>query len=508
MRFVIVDGYTDEPAGLGVPPYIDVYPRYIAGAIWDVDKDSKILYYTIDDIRKNFLNFSKIVSDSDFLIVIAGVVVPGKYLAGRPASAEEVIRLASIFEKPFKILVGPAARFGMWDSSGKVTPPSEFRRFYDLVVRGDPEIVISDLLREGVERVNPYALRSDYGRTSRYAVLGSRIVLQHPNHGLNLIAELETYRGCPRWVTGGCSFCIEPRYGRVVFRPIKDIMSEVSFLYRLGVKRFRVGRQADILAYGSKDVNIHEYPRPNVGALEKLFKSIRLAAPSLEMLHVDNANPMTIAFHKKLAFKALQVIVRWHTPGDVLAFGLESADKHVIKINNLGVDPEMVLEAIRLVNKVGARRGWNGSHELLPGINFVMGLPGESKRSIKENIDFLKKILEGGLLVRRVNIRNVAVLEGTPLYRLKWRVGKTLDRRFKVWVRRIFDREMMGRLYPKNTILRKLYVEGYSDDGRLYARPPGTYPITVFLLKSVPLWSRVDVTIVGYKSRSLLGIPI
>ena len=41
----IVDCYTDEPAGLGVPPYLGVYPRYIAGYFDSVN------YLTIDDLR-------------------------------------------------------------------------------------------------------------------------------------------------------------------------------------------------------------------------------------------------------------------------------------------------------------------------------------------------------------------------------------------------------------------------------------------------------------------------
>ena len=28
---IVLDCYTDEPAGLGVPPYLGTYPRYIAG---------------------------------------------------------------------------------------------------------------------------------------------------------------------------------------------------------------------------------------------------------------------------------------------------------------------------------------------------------------------------------------------------------------------------------------------------------------------------------------------
>ena len=33
MTVTILDCYTDEPAGLGVPPYLGTYPRYVFGKI-------------------------------------------------------------------------------------------------------------------------------------------------------------------------------------------------------------------------------------------------------------------------------------------------------------------------------------------------------------------------------------------------------------------------------------------------------------------------------------------
>jgi len=52
-RILIVDGYNDEPGGLGVPPYIDVYPRYIAGAAWAARKDVTAHYVTVDEYRSS-----------------------------------------------------------------------------------------------------------------------------------------------------------------------------------------------------------------------------------------------------------------------------------------------------------------------------------------------------------------------------------------------------------------------------------------------------------------------
>lgn len=46
---VIIDCYTDEPSGLGVPPFLSVHSRYIAGAL--SEKNIKYYYLTIDDLR-------------------------------------------------------------------------------------------------------------------------------------------------------------------------------------------------------------------------------------------------------------------------------------------------------------------------------------------------------------------------------------------------------------------------------------------------------------------------
>ena len=52
MRYdVIVDCYTDEPSGLGVPPFLSVHSRYIAGAL--EEQKRKYYYLTIDDLRYN-----------------------------------------------------------------------------------------------------------------------------------------------------------------------------------------------------------------------------------------------------------------------------------------------------------------------------------------------------------------------------------------------------------------------------------------------------------------------
>ncbi len=75
----IIDGYVDEPACLGVPPYISPYIRTIAGVL--KEQEYKIHYCTIDQVRADPYLFPSI-STAGVMVMIAGVTVPGNYLGG------------------------------------------------------------------------------------------------------------------------------------------------------------------------------------------------------------------------------------------------------------------------------------------------------------------------------------------------------------------------------------------------------------------------------------------
>ncbi len=510
---MILDGYTDEPAGLGVPPYIDVYPRYIAGAVWAVDKSIRVDYITVDEARKDIRGFLSRASSYDVIVVIAGVVVPGKYLGGEPIRLEELRTWFRLIDRPFKVLVGPAARFGISSGEGGrvAALPGEVQESFDAIVKGDPEVYVYRLVSEGAERADPYETRRDYELVDRFAVLGARIVEQHPNHGYNLIAEIETFRGCPRYITGGCSFCIEPAYGRPIQRSPESIVREVEALYRFGVRAFRLGRQPDILVYGSAELGDREWPRPNPEALRALLRGIRSVAPKLETLHIDNVNPGTITRHPHEAREALKAIIEYHTPGDVAAMGVETADPRVVEANNLGVYPDEALVAIRIVNELGSRRGWNGLPELLPGINFVLGLRGETRETYRLNLEFVKRVYEEGLMLRRINVRQVLILPGTKMwvYGEEWlEKHKGLARWFR---RRVmeYSRLFLMRVAPRGTILRGLYIEKWDPALRVtFARQTGSYPLVAELPCRLEEKRRIDVVVYGHGARSVRALPL
>ncbi len=513
-RIIILDGYTDEPAGLGVPPYLDIYARYISGAIWCVDSSIDIKYITIDEVRRDWQLFGRLCRKAEVLIVIAGVTTPGKYLNAEPIRLNELEIIAKLFQG-LKILVGPVARFGYGESGGQIAIPSKyFENLYDIVVKGDPDLVIYELTRNNFQlsKVDVHAGHENYDLINVFAIKGARIVTQHPCYDKNLIVEIETYRSCPRWICGGCSFCITVRYGSVTYRNVDGIVKEAEALYNYGVKHFRLGRQADFYTYMAKDTGKLEFPKPTPEIIEKLLRGIRYSCPDLETLHIDNVNPGTIYHWPNESKEITKILMKYHTPGNVAAMGVETADPKVVKMNNLKVMPEEAFFAVKLISEIGRVRGWNGMPHILPGINFVLGLPGETKETYILNMEFLRKLLEEDVWIRRVNIRQVLTLPTTPLWHVRERVRSILQNHkryiddFRKWVREYFDHEMLKRVFPKGTVLRKLFTEIYEASGTL-ARQVGSYPLIVYIPEKLSLHKWIDVVIVDHISRSVVGIP-
>ena len=488
----ILDGYVDEPACLGVPPYVSPYIRTVAGVL--IGHKYLVRYLTIDQLRKD-PHFINKLDHANLLVMIAGVTVPGKYLGGTPATLTEIQQVGHMLRGPKKLIGGPIG-FGYAPEGGQRAIRQVISGF-DALLKGEPAIALDNYLGG-----NEPAGALDYSRTDPWSVTGSGIIEQHPDYP-NVMCELETARGCSHGASGGCSFCTEPFYGSPKYRSIDSIVNEVAALHAHGARHFRVGRQPDILAYGA---GAGEFPAPRPDLLETLFASIRTAAPALKTLHIDNTNPATIAKHEEESREALRAIIRHHTPGDVAAFGMETADPEVIAANNLKAHPEEVFRAIRIVNEEGGMRRDNVP-ELLPGLNFVCGLAGETGKTYDLNEQFLARVRDAGLSIRRVNIRQVMPFEGTAAY-----TNNTLGkydhrfRLFKEFVRQKIDLPMLQRVYPIGTVLHDIHIEVCGDLS--FGRQMGSYPILVGIPVRLAERSTIDAVVVDWGMRSVTGIPV
>ncbi|MCB1324467.1 MAG: radical SAM protein [Leptospiraceae bacterium] len=508
---LILDFYVDEPACFGVPPYLSPYCRYTAGAAVDAGvPEAAIEYMTVDQWRQR----GQPLPEQELVVVIAGATVPGKYLGGKMGTVAELLAFLESRHRKNKravTLIGGPIRY----ASGAIRTRIEDAGGY--LVRGDVERYVAAFAREaGSMRAKaPDIFRSSAGKSAgsdgpyytgarhsylevdRWAPRGAFLTRLHPNFPY-LILELETYRGCTRDVF--CSFCTEAFYGKPTFRNPAGIFAEVAELARLGNRFFRLGRQADLMTYlpDMQDFQ-NSFPRPRPESLERLYSGIHKNAPDLELLHLDNINPGLIATFPEESRRVVEIISSKNTPGDTAAMGLESADPAVVKANDLKCSAAEAVTAIEIVNEFGARRT-DGIPRLLPGLNFIHGLPGESERTFELNYQFLKTILDRGLLLRRINIRQAVTFEHTRLEKLKndpevqgavhakHRRPRALEERFFYYrerIRKEIDQVMLLRNFPPGTRLRHVIIEG-RNQGYFFGRPLGSYPVTIKIPDSDP----------------------
>lgn len=377
-----------------------------------------------------------------------------------------------------------------------------------LLCRGDVELYAAELGRHAGRMADAadellkrhgenLGGRRNYEQVDRWAQAGAFLTTLAPNFPY-LILELETYRGCTRDVF--CSFCTEAFYGRPTFRLTDGILAEVAELRRMGNRFYRLGRQADLMTY-LPDMNDfrNSFPRPRPESLARLYEGIRAAAPDLELLHLDNINPGLIATFPAEAREVTRIICEHNTAGDTAAMGLESVDETVIAANDLKCSPDEARTAIEIINEYGARRE-GGVPKLLPGLNFIHGLPGESDATFEKNYEFLMDLMQRGLLLRRINIRQVVDYKNTKLDSMrkdesgdvsvprKRRRPEVLEKKFTYFrdrIRREVDQPMLLKNFPPGVKIEFVIPEG-RNQGYILGRPLGSYPVTLKIPEGDP----------------------
>ena len=139
--------------------------------------------------------------------------------------------------------------------------------------------------------------------------------------------------------------------------------------------------------------------------------------------------------------------------------------------------------------------------KLLPGLNFIAGLAGETRETYAHNTRFLRNILKEGLILRRINIRQVAdTRRAFPRQRHRREFFA-----FKRFVRESIDRPMLERVVPAGTILKNAFTE--LKKGKLtFARQIGTYPLLIGIPQDIGIGKFLDVKVTDHGSRSLTAV--
>ncbi len=488
-HFLILDCFVDEPACLGVPPFVSPYPRYIYGALVCAGIDpSKITYETIEELRERDY---RLRGQYATVFMIGGAVVPGRYLGSRIGTAAETGKILSRNPDQEFAVGGLISRVLETGAGNALLVRNDIEKYAFTAALGRAE----DSIREPVE-------------LAPWAGAGAAIASLHPGRP-DLIFEIETYRGCPR--ERHCSFCSEGLIKEIQFREPGHILEEIDELIRNGATRFRLGRQADILQYRSSMRGFRGgFPKPDPAPIRELFRELksRMARGDIRVLNIDNANPGTIAHFPELSARILESIADTITPGDTLALGVESFDPEVVRANSLKVNGDEAERAVRLVNDVGGHRV-DGIPVLLPGINLLHGLRGESDTTFEVNYRRLVEMRDRGLLVKRINTRQVQPFPGTPCRENRTTISSRVRNRFEFYrekIRREVEHPMLERIYPAGTVLKEVNILE-TRSGVSYGKQIRSYAITGRFPLELEKGIFLDGMVTGHRERSVDVLP-
>ncbi|GIF09691.1 radical SAM protein [Actinoplanes siamensis] len=495
---VILDCYTVEPSGLGVPPYLSSYVRQAWAALTSDCRDRDVRYVTIDDARwelnggepqtppplsdpltysatQNRGNVIKLLREATTVIVVAGDAVPSVHLHAQNGSLDEIIRILACV-RGRRVLLGPMAHHVLANAAS-------YAGLFDAL---HTHTITSRNITLGSRAGAAYEqLRAD--RDSFTDLIGQL--------GWTPVGEIELYRGCTR--RRYCSFCNEPaKSPAVIFRDLDDILDEVRQLYAAGVRNLRLGQQTCFFSTWNRDV----------AQIERLLAGIRAACPDLDVLHIDNADPLAVASPAGARIAAL--VVEHCSEGNCAPMGMESFDPAVIEANALTCTPQILRRAIDHINAVGAKRGPAGLPALLPGINLIYGLPGETHRTHLANLKGLDELMTAGVLCHRTNVRQARAYPGTPLAGMNPDTAPPSQEHFTTWkadIDNIWDQPMKQRVYPIGLRLRGLHSFFVTSRGTWFRRL-GSYPIQVVERGTVvPRYTPADLTVTEHAPRFIYG---
>ena len=513
--WLILDGYEDEPAAFGVPPYVGFHIRYVCGVLEQHKIDYS--YMTIDQWRLTSQQEREdLLRTTEGFVCIAGAVVPGRYIRGTPISRKESAELIRLLPRDIPALFGGWAVRG-WKQQGWL--PLRSNLF--LAVQ-DTDATLNQFLKNGTWKHE----RRNAEEWTTWAQLGatSKAVTHHPDLGTDekkgpLTYEVEVYQGCVRFKRG-CKFCIEPKKGIPIWRTPEDIIREVKLAHDSGVQHVRLGGMTDTYTYMAEGVKDLEYPIPNPEPIAQLLHGLR-EDDRLGILHTDNGNPSIIAENIEPSTEITKTLVETLSDGAVLSFGLESADPSVHAANWLNCDAQQLKTALRLINQYGRERGERGLPKLLPGLNFIAGLNGERPETYDMNLNLLRELRNEGLLLRRINIRQV---EGEGFQE----IPQSEFKQFKSAVRETIDTQLLQELFPLGHVLRDVHWETHDGRTRLpvhlteehtgkhihgragltFGRQIGAYPILIGVPYHIPLESSSNIMITGHGARSITGVEV
>jgi len=303
-------------------------------------------------------------------------------------------------------------------------PEGTLKMGFDMVVRGEGEETFIELLK-AIDSDGDYANIkgiSYFDNEQKYIFTGRRkyiILDEYPpfavNH--NKFGPIEITRGCP-FV---CYFCQTPHIfgGRVRHRSVENICRYVEIMKSKNLKDIRF-ITPNSFSYGSPDGK-----KLNIDKIEELLRSIREVLQSDGRIFFGTFPNEVRPEH--VNSETIDLVLKY-ADNDNLIIGAQSGSQRILDLCHRGHTVADIYTSVELTLNAG----------LKANVDFIFGLPGETRKDIELTIKMISYLVETGA---RIHAHTFIPLPQTPF-------SKSL-------VRRKIDkstRKMINNLIPKGVV--------------------------------------------------------
>jgi radical SAM superfamily enzyme YgiQ (UPF0313 family) len=368
-----------------VPP-IGIY--YVGSVLKESHYDVEILNWT--RINETPENIEKVILEKKPDIIGFSILQANRW------GGIEIARIAKQIHPKVKIVFGGVTPTFLWKHFLTHFPQIDF------VVIGEGEYTFLNLVKflehnkkHQIEDIRGIAFRKNGNvvRTAPAETIHQIDALPVPAKYFEY-QHLSLTRGCP----GKCAFCGSPKFWgpKVRFHSMEYFIDELERLYKKGVNFF----------YFSDDTFSVDKNR-----VIEICKKILEKGMNIKWVAISRVNYMS------------EDILYWMRKAGCIqiSYGVESGSKKIRNLLNKKISNDDIEKAFAMTIKYG----------ILPRAYFIYGCPGETRRTIQETIDLIKKIKP---LV--IHFFVLSLFPGTRLYEDYKKKMKVTD---DIWLNKIED---------------------------------------------------------------------
>jgi B12-binding domain/radical SAM domain protein len=303
-------------------------------------------------------------------------------------------------------------------------PLQTLKAGFDLVAIGEGEQIITDLL-------SAMAKTNDYRALRGIAYLDSGQLVKN---GKGQTIDLNDYPPCasrfrkfgPIEITRGCvyacKFCQTPYVNKARFRhrSIENIAHYVRIMAANGLRDYRFLTPTSF-SYGSQDETV------NSDAIECMLATVREIIGKQRRIFYGTFPSEIRPEHVTAKNMAM---LKKYVNNDNVIIGGQSGSQQILDSSRRGHDVGAIINAVNICVKAGFR----------PNVDFLFGLPGETRRDAQRTIDLANQLAALGA---RIHNHTFMPLPGTPFRKEK---AGAVDQQTK---QQIVELTARGKAYGK-----------------------------------------------------------